>query len=96
MTSCFKILIHRNDDELHFIMEGDFDHTSADALIGTFRKNYLGERKVFFHTSRMGSVSTSGTEAFINDLKNFPVASKTLFFTGKNAVAMAPDGVVCL
>jgi hypothetical protein len=96
MTSCFKVLVHRSDDELHLIMEGDFDHTSADALIRTFQKNYIGERKVFFHTSRLGRVSTSGTEAFINDFKNFPVAPKVLFFTGKSAVAMAPEGSVCL
>ncbi len=92
MASNFKILVHRNSHRLHLVMRGDFDGTSAHELIHTLRENYLGQDKVFLHTSRLSQVDPFGVETFAKNLSMLDIGRKNLVFTGDYAAQIAPEG----
>ncbi len=96
MASNFDVFVHRNSDNLHFIITGDFDDTSAYELFHSLRKNYMGEYKVFFHTSRLRQVYPFGAEIFANSLRTFGLDRKSLIFTGDYGAQIAPEGSICL
>lgn len=92
----FKISVHRDSDNLHLIMQGDFDGTSAYELLDSLRRNYTREHRVFFHTSRLRQVYPFGTETLANSLHTFGLDRKSLIFTGDYGAQIAPEGSICL
>jgi hypothetical protein len=90
MAANFKIALHRNSENLHLKLYGDFDGTSACELIDAVREKGFGARKIFVHTEGLGEVFPFGCELFQRRLpfpKGTPV---TLVFTGKDAHELAP------
>lgn len=96
MAPSFNISVHRNSDNLHLIIQGDFDVTSAKELVHSLRRNYRGEHKVFFHTSRLRQVYPRGAETFVNNLSGLGIERKSLVFTGLYGAQIAPEESICL
>jgi len=59
MASNFKILVHRNSDNLHLKLLGDFDSSSAQELVDAVKKHSAGAFSVFIHTSGLKNKSSS-------------------------------------
>ncbi len=82
MALNFKIICHKNSENLHLKLMGDFDGSSAYELINTLKKYNGNARKVFVDTSSLLSVHPFGLDVF---QKNFSIKrlSHSLTFTGK-------------
>jgi len=96
MASNFKISVHRNDNNLHLKLAGDFDWTSAHQLLNLLKENNHGIMRVFIHTSSLKQIHPIGRDVFH---KNFDAMSGqhiSLLFTGDSAVQLAPEGSTLL
>lgn len=91
MASNFKILIHRNDDNLHFKLMGDFDGSSAFELINALKAHYGEAGNVVINTCGLSSIHPFGLVVF---QKNCPIDNLScgLTFTGKHRDTIAPQG----
>ena len=85
MASNFKILIHRNSDNLHFKLVGDFDGNSAHQLLNLLDKNSLVASKIFIHTSCVGSIAPFGRSVFRDNIHLLKGKPAHLLFTGERA-----------
>jgi hypothetical protein len=90
MATNFRIALHRNSENLHLKLYGDFDGTSACELVDTVREKGFGARKIFFHTEGLKQVFPFGCELFQSRLPLPKAAPVTLVFTGKDAHELAP------
>jgi hypothetical protein len=89
MASNFKIFIHRNDDNLHFRLMGEFDGSSAFELINALKTHYGEAENVVINTCGLSSINPFGCVVF---QKNCPInnLSYGLTFTGKYGEILAP------
>jgi len=85
MASNFKILSHRNSDNLHLKLIGDFDGTSAHQLLNLLIKNSLAASKIFIHTDCVRSFVPIGRSVFRNNLHLLKGKPAHLVFTGERA-----------
>jgi hypothetical protein len=91
MASNFKILAHRNDDNLHLKLMGDFDGSSAFELLNIIKKSCKNVYRVIVHTNCLGNIIPFGRDVFQKNLslvKNLPIK---IMFTGENARRIAPS-----
>lgn len=91
MAANFKVLVHRNSENLHLKLMGDFDSTSAFELVNALDRNSEGAGKVFVHTSCLKNIYPFGRETFHDYLSSLKNRHIHLIFTGTNATAIAPD-----
>lgn len=96
MTESFKIIIHRNSDNVHLKLVGAFDPDSAHKLLNTIEKHRSGSGKIFVHTSCLQSIHLSGKEAFLDRISMLPVDRSHLIFAGENANQIAPKECLVL
>ena len=96
MASNFKISTHRNDNNLHLKLAGDFDGTSAHQLLKTLEKNRSGIARVFIHTSSLKQIHPIGRDVFHKSFDAMSGQNISLLFTGDNAVQLAPEGSTLL
>jgi anti-anti-sigma regulatory factor len=91
MALNFKIICHKNSENLHLKLMGDFDGSSAYELIDTLKKYSGIARKVFIHTCSLSSVHSFGLDVF---QKNYDIKklSRALTFTGEYGESFAPQG----
>ncbi len=92
MASNFKILVHRNSDNLHLKLLGDFDGSSAHQLLNALKKHCVGAFSVFIHTSGLKNIYPFGREMFqknLHSLNNHFFGN--LIFTGEDARKIAPN-----
>ena len=91
MASNFRIFSHRNSDNLHLKLMGDFDGSSAHQLINTLKEQNGNVGNIFIHTCHLSSMDPFGVEVF---QKNFSVnkISHRLTFTGEYGDEMALVG----
>jgi anti-anti-sigma regulatory factor len=91
MALNFKIICHKNSENLHLKLMGDFDGSSAYELIDTLKKYSGIARKVFIHTCSLSSVHSFGLDVF---QKNYDIKklSRALTFTGEYGESFAPHG----
>ena len=89
MASNFKILSHRNSDNLHLKLIGDFDGTSAHQLLNLLIKNSLAASKIFIHTDCVRSIVPFGRSVFRNNLNQLKGKPARLVFTGERASELA-------
>jgi len=91
MASNFRIFIHRNSDNLHLKLVGEFDGSSAFELINVLKANYDRAEKVVINTCGLSSIHPFGLSVF---QKNFPFKklSHDLTFTGKYGNTIALQG----
>lgn len=92
MNSNFRILVHRNSENLHLQLLGDFDGSSAHQLINTLKNYGRGTVSVFIHTSNLHHVHPFGRDIFHGNLHQL---NNTLFgnivYTGEHAPEIAPE-----
>lgn len=92
MAENFLILIHRNSDNLHLKLKGDFDGKSAHEVLNELKRNGHFASKVFIHTSCLKHVHPFGREIFQNNLDFLNRQSFLIRFTGRNSLMLAPEG----
>jgi len=92
MASNFQIIVHRNSDNVHIKLLGDFDGSSAYQLINTLKKHGHGAFSVFIHTSNLKQVYPFGRDTFQTNLHTLNYRFfGNLFFTGEHASEIAPE-----
>jgi hypothetical protein len=85
MATDFKILIHKNSDNLHLKLIGDFDRTSAHEVLNALKKNCRGASRVFIHTSCLNNIHPFPRDVFHNQLNMLKERSFLVAFTGQNS-----------
>jgi hypothetical protein len=96
MASNFRISAHRNSENLHLKLTGDFDGSSAMQLINVLKKNSNnGVYKIIIHTSCLNDIYPFGLNTFHNNLHKLNSNTGRLLFTGENANQMAPETGLC-
>jgi hypothetical protein len=96
MASNFKISVHRNSENLHLKLTGDFDGSSAWELLNVLKKRSNGARKVIVHTSCLNNIYPFGRDTFHQILSDLDGPKPRLMFTGENANQLAPERDLCL
>ena len=84
MAAKFKIFKHRQSENLHLNLSGDFTDMSVCELIDVLRDNYHNVMRVFIHTKNLDRVSTSniGRDVFYKNLKSMNDGSFKVQFAG--------------
>jgi len=91
MASDFKVLIHRNGDNLHLKLLGDFDTTSASQLIEILTRLGRNSSRIFIHTATLTEIHPFGARRFREDLSMRMADSGPLVFTGEGAADLSPS-----
>lgn len=91
MATYFEISIHRNNENLHLRLIGDFDGTSAHQLLDVLKRHCKHTSRVFIHTSSLSNIHPFGVHVFHNNLDILKGQSITLAFTGENASELVPE-----
>ena len=84
MASNFKIVVKRNNKNVHLKLRGDFDGTSADELHIVLKENASRARKIFICTSGLRQVYPFGQRLLQKNLYIMNDQSVSLVFTGKH------------
>lgn len=96
MASNFRILFHRNSDNLHLKLTGDFDGSSAWELINVLKEKCHSASKVIIHTSALRSIHPFGLDTFQQNFGATKGLSIHIFFTGEYACQMSPKKGLCM
>ncbi len=91
MALDFRISMHRNSDNLHLKLLGDFDGSSACQLLDVLRKYSHGSHKIIIHTSCLTDICAFGRETFRCNLSGLKGGCSRILFTGDNASQLAPE-----
>lgn len=89
MASNFRIVIHRNSDNLHLKLIGDFDENSARELLNMIKKNCNGTCRFIVHTNCIENTSPTAEDAFRRNLSDLDVYPDRILFTGDHANRLA-------
>jgi hypothetical protein len=90
MASDFKIFVHRNDENVHFKLEGDFDESSAYEFLRAFKNSCRGASRAFVHTSSLSHVHPFGRDVLQRSLGMAYGKHIKLVYTGDKADQLAP------
>jgi hypothetical protein len=82
MAENFKISVHRNSDNLHLKLLGDFDDASALELLDTVKKLARGASKVFIHTSTLDKVHPVEMKNVLKTIDDMGDRGIPFYFTG--------------
>ena len=91
MAANFKIFVHKNSENLHLKLIGDFDGSSACELLNVLKNNCIGASKVFIHTSCLKHIDPFDREIFHKNLESLNNRSISVLFTGEEAPQLAPE-----
>jgi len=91
MATNFKISVHRNSENLHVKLIGDFDGISAHELLDILKRYSNRTSKVFIHTSCLRNIHPFGRNVFHSHIDVLKGKSMALVFTGENASQLAPE-----
>jgi len=93
MAKNFRITIHQNSDNLHLMLDGDFDGNSAYELLNILEKRCRFISRAFIHTNGLRHVHPFGSSLFQSHLPDLkPCRHMHLEFTGNHARKLTPDG----
>ena len=90
MASNFKIFVHKNSENLHLKLTGDFDGSSAHELLNTIKGYRSGRNKIFIHTSGLKDIYPFGKAVFQNNFSSINNSSTIVIFTGEHIDQIAP------
>ena len=90
MAANFRVFLHRNSDNLHVKLSGDFDGSSAHQLLEILKRNYRRTSKIFIHTSSLNRIHPFGRDVFQSNMDFIEGAATFLVFTGENSSQLAP------
>ena len=97
MASNFRISAHRNSDNLHLKLTGDFDGSSALQLVNVLKKNANnGVYQIIIHTNCLNKIYPFGRDTFLKNLQELNGKTGLLRFTGEKATQIAPEKRLCL
>jgi len=85
-----KIFVHRNSENIHMKLYGDFDGSLATELLNLLKKNCNTSSKIFIHTGCLMAVHTFGQVVFHKNFNFINNESTSLLFTGKYASQLTP------
>ncbi|MBW1716315.1 MAG: hypothetical protein JRJ77_10935 [Deltaproteobacteria bacterium] len=91
MARTFKISRHRNSENLHLKLMGDFDGALAHQLLKVLKTYGNRTSRVFIHTSCLRNIYPFGVNVFHDNLGILRGQSLTLIFTGEHASQLAPE-----
>jgi hypothetical protein len=86
----FKIIVHKNSDNLHLKLAGDFDGSSALQLINSLKTRKNRASRVFIHTSSLTDIYPFGKNVFENGLDSLEGQVTSFVFTGEKANQLIP------
>ena len=92
MADNFKISVHRNSENLHLKLMGDFDGSSAHELLNILKTNSRGALRVFIHTNCLKQIHPFGQSVFLNNLNTLNMHPTQFVFTGENKSKLGPIG----
>jgi hypothetical protein len=95
MASNFRISAHRNSDNLHLKLLGDFDGSSACELVNEIKKN-SEVKKIFIHTNSLESINPFCSDTFQKNLVGLNLQPTRVLFTGERAGDLSPDRTMCV
>jgi hypothetical protein len=91
MPTDFKILIHKNSDNLHLKLIGDFDRASAREVLNALKKNCRGASRAFIHTNGLNHIHPFPRDVFHSQLNMLKKRSFLVAFTGQNSSKLIPN-----
>jgi len=91
MASNFRISIHRNSDNLHLKLIGDFDGSSACELLRSVKKGSHNFRRIYIHTNSLKKIYPFGRYIFFRNLIDLKGRSVHLLFTGEKRDQIVPQ-----
>ncbi len=86
-----KIFVHRNSENIHMKLFGDFDGSLASELLNLLKKNCNAASKIFIHTDCLKTVHSLGQSVFHKNFNFISNESTSLLFTGKYASQLIPE-----
>ena len=97
MAANFKIVRHRNSDNLHLKLVGDFDGSSALELLDIIETQCDNSNigKIFVHTCGLSHLYPFAIDVFLKHFMTSRIISQRVIFTGKYGDRMAPAGSAC-
>ena len=90
MAANFRVFVHRNSDNLHLRLSGDFDGSSAQQLLCMMGDNGNGVKRVFIHTSELREIHPFGKAVFRKNLRAFMRPLADVVFTGNKGSELSP------
>jgi len=90
MASSFKMLVHRNSDNIHIKLMGNLDSKSVHQLLNSINRYHEKFHKIFVHTAGVQAVQPTCREILQHELASSVDTLTSLFFTGDHAVQVAP------
>ena len=90
MATNFNIHVHRNSENLHLKLRGNFDGSSAYELLDVLKKNSYTTSRIFIHTNCLKNIYSFGCNVFHNNLDMLNEDSASLVFTGEYASQLEP------
>ena len=90
MASNFKVSTHRNSENVHLKLIGDFDEISANHLIDVLEEDCKSADKVFIHTNSLTRIHPFGCNLFHHHLNILERPLMSVFFTGDHANRFVP------
>lgn len=91
MSANFRISMHRNSENLHLKLMGDFDGSSACEVLNVLRENSKDPLRIFIHTNCLKNVHPFGREVFRKNLSEVEGHQTFITFTGEKAGQIAPE-----
>ena len=91
MASNFRVLVHRNDDDVHLKLAGDVDGGSVKELARALKRHRRGASRAFIHTNALGRMSPAARDALKRRLETMHQEGLSLVVTGDLADELAPD-----
>ena len=96
MASNFRISTHRNSENLHLKLMGDFDGSSACQLLNILKKTSNSVYKIIIHTGSLNTIHPFGRDTFRRNIGDLDGHSIHLLFTGENASQISPENKLCI
>jgi len=91
MATNFRIAAHRNSENLHLKLMGDFDGSSACELLDAIRTQSQHSSRIFIHTNSLKAIEPFGLDVFQTHFDLLKGKSIELVFTGEKATTLAPE-----
>jgi len=95
MAANFRIYVHRNSENLHLKLMGDFDGSSAWELLNVLKKS-AGVYRIIIHTNSLRQVYPFGRDTFQENLRQLKRDAVPILFTGEKANQIAPEKRMCM
>jgi anti-anti-sigma regulatory factor len=91
MARNFRIFVHRNSENVHLKLIGDFDGTSAYELLHALARYGHHTSRIYIDTSSLKEMNPFGLQVFQDNLDLLKGGHLELVFAGEHASGLAPE-----